>query len=112
MPALYGGPSHASSHAEGDSKRVADKHAGQTQCPRQDSNLRHLFRREVLYPLSYGGAAPSVANARATPTDMGSSAESPVIPGIADTRRDGRPVLVSRHDAVSSGLSASATVAR
>jgi hypothetical protein len=26
-----------------------------TQCPRQDSNLRHRLRRAVLYPLSYGG---------------------------------------------------------
>ena len=24
-------------------------------CPRQESNLRFLFRREALYPLSYEG---------------------------------------------------------
>jgi hypothetical protein len=31
--------------------------AGQTACPRQDSNLRTRLRRAVLYPLSYGGSA-------------------------------------------------------
>jgi hypothetical protein len=29
-----------------------------TECPRQDSNLRHRLRRAVLYPLSYGGGKP------------------------------------------------------
>ena len=29
-------------------------------CPRQDSNLRPRLRRPVLYPLSYGGKAPSL----------------------------------------------------
>src|SRR3954470_15366092 len=86
---------HDSFHEPGRGEGKRSKAAGHTRCPRQDSNLRHLFRREVLYPLSYGGAAPSVANARATPTDTGSSAESPVIPEIADRRRGDRPILAS-----------------
>ena len=31
-------------------------------CPRQDSNLRTRLRRPVLYPLSYGGEAPSLTD--------------------------------------------------
>jgi hypothetical protein len=34
---------------------LASVYAGQTGCPRQDSNLRTRLRRAVLYPLSYGG---------------------------------------------------------
>src|SRR3954468_13998664 len=95
MERAYEGLLHELLHDRERATGASDELAGQTRCPRQDSNLRHLFRREVLYPLSYGGAAPSVANARATPTDTGRSAESPGIPGIADTRRGDPPVLAS-----------------
>ena len=39
-------------------RQCAPDSAPDTQCPRQDSNLRSRLRRAVLYPLSYGGVRP------------------------------------------------------
>ena len=57
MERAYEGLLHELLHDHQRATAASDEFAGQVRCPRQDSNLRHLFRREVLYPLSYGGAA-------------------------------------------------------
>src|SRR5688500_20233455 len=36
------------------------------ECPRQDSKLRTSLRRRVLYPLSYGGAEPTLRQERSS----------------------------------------------
>jgi hypothetical protein len=50
-----------------------------TECPRQDSNLRHRLRRAVLYPLSYGGGKPGKPskNQRSDQPAGGGSGEPP-----------------------------------
>gem|GEM_PF-1667534 len=42
---------------------ITPKRAGQTGCPRQDSNLRFRLRRAALYPLSYGGNEENTSTA-------------------------------------------------
>src|SRR5690242_19479647 len=64
MERAYEAVLHELLHDREEPSTILDEHAGQTLCPRQDSNLRHLFRREVLYPLSYGGARPGYRTLR------------------------------------------------
>ena len=72
---------------------VVRRRAGDSLCPRQDSNLRTCLRRAVLYPLSYGGARENTtrrADSRTPPSTPGArcgrqevGAVIPVIPPMS-----------------------------
>ncbi len=72
-PALGSPVACASGFPAGDS-RPPRPAAG---CPRQESNLRARFRKPLLSPLSYGGAATSVGQAWASPIKARRGARPP-----------------------------------